>query len=625
MKNVLQFFSKVIAAVLCLSLVLCAACSSKSEKTEITSSDETVQPSDLDIEFKYSDNCSVWTEVTSESELFRADGKYAAGDAEVVYLHIKNHSETPINYKIKLNIDKGNAGGAMFGYVGNIRAQFADIKSAVAAVESNAEAVGSGYVLSECMEADSAVTMALVVYIPGNGAAAEMKLSVDFSAVAVYTDNHTIVEDPSVDTVIADPNDAFKAVFKAGSLSQGDYVEVIVKESETDNTYDIVLSVNGKAYTGEAVELSLSVGCGFESVEIYSGETKTDADYNMYTGTAVFNIIAGGTFTVKNSGRVDISGVMVQGADKPFDDFNAAVNYVVNANASEIGETVKYIVFGKVKYHVAEGEKVSLVGEHSQVKTVKVTGADDEAEIVIDGDSGSLPSLPYADKGVGIIYSDIVFDSEKTSDVKNLDYRGNADITFKNCTFKRALATRGPSSDVVIDGCLFACKEYSDTLKGYCYYSGQAIGADSISVRFINNSVTESWGGVNFEWGQGDFYIAGNTFSGFNCSKPAIQLSSASTVVIENNKFSNIKDENVIRFYSAYGADSTHIIGNEIDADYLFYSDKPNAINGYRDFRFEDNTISGTTDLTLGHITNAAAGDVREHGYVVDTTLNTVK
>ena len=245
--------------------------------------------------------------------------------------------------------------------------------------------------------------------------------------------------------------------------------------------------------------------------------------------------------------------------------------------------------------------------------------------MVIDVSSGSLPSLPYASKGIQINYSNLMFDSEKTSDAMHFDYRADADISFRNCTFKRALATRGPSSNVVVDHCVFSCKTVSDTLKGYCYYSVSVIGANTIRVEFTNNTVTDSWGGINLDWAPADFYVAGNTFANINCSKAAIQLSRATTVLVENNKFSNIKNENVIRFYSAYGASSTHIINNEIDADYLFYSDNPNVISSFKDFRFEDNVISSTTNLTIGHVANASADQVREHGYVVDTSVNTIK
>lgn len=110
-----------------------------------------------------------------------------------------------------------------------------------------------------------------------------------------------------------------------------------------------------------------------------------------------------------------------------------------------------------------------------------------------------------------------------------------------------------------------------------------------------------------------------------DCSKPPIQLSRANTMLIEDNTFTNIKDENVFRFYSSYNAKSTKIINNTIDAAYLFQSDKDGAINNLKEFTFEGNTISKTTSLTMGHEANGPADAISPHNYTVDTTANTIK
>ena len=146
-----------------------------------------------------------------------------------------------------------------------------------------------------------------------------------------------------------------------------------------------------------------------------------------------------------------------------------------------------------------------------------------------------------------------------------------------------------------------------------------------ITVEFTNNTVTENWGGINLDWSDADFIVSGNTFANITCSKPPIQLSHANTMLIEDNTFTNIKDENVFRFYSGYGAKSTKIINNTIDADYLFQSDKAGAINSLKEFTFEGNTISKTTSLTMGHEANGPADAISPHNYIVDTTANTIK
>jgi hypothetical protein len=389
-----------------------------------------------------------------------------------------------------------------------------------------------------------------------------------------------------------------------------------------------IVTVDGKDYTGGA-EISLLIGYGYQSVEVLLNGNKVNFSYGMYDGRVVFNVTANGVYTIAKSNKIDIKGVVVNGvslqSDNTFASLDEAIDYVVAQPFSDVEENITYFIFSEVKYLVEEGEIISFTGDNAKIKSVSVIGATEDATLIIDGMSGSLPSLPAAEKGVKISYSDLLMNSEKQDDYRCFDYRGNADITFKNCTFKRALAARGPQSNVVVDGCTFACETVEDTHKGYCYYSIPIIGSDVIRVEFINNQVTKSWGGINIDWGDAEFYIAGNTFSNINCSKPAIQLSRARSVVIEKNKFTDIKDENAFRFYSGYAAGSTHILDNEIDVDYLFHSDYVDAINNYKDFVFKGNVISSRTNLTTGHITNSTPDQIREHGYVVDETLNTIE
>ncbi len=627
---------KFISIALCLCLLFgLTACKSKKENSA------TSDPlNGLNVEFKFSKDFSSWTEIKADSELFRADGKYAAGDTEIVYLNVKNQTNGDINYKLNFAVSSGKSQGVMFGFVEDVRSAFADSSSAVTAVEENSKAVGSGFTWSKILKPESVITLALVIHSPDT--AVEMKLKTSVSALAVSSlekDNTSTRENGDItvfadcysiatqgDTVVVNSDASFKATVKAGVLTEGSLLAA--KVTPKDGGYDIKLSVDGKDYTGGA-EISLLAGYGYQSVDVSLNGNKVNFSYGMYDGRIVFNTTANGVYTIAKSNKIDIKGIAVNGVslqiESVFTSFDAAIEYVVGLPVSDVEENITYFIFGEVKYLVDEGEVFTFTGENTKIKSVNVVGATEDAALIIDGMSGSLPSLPEAEKGVKISYSDLLMDSEKEDDYRCFDYRGNADITFKNCTFKRALAARGPQSNVVVDGCTFACETVEDTHKGYCYYSIPIIGSDVIRVEFINNQVTKSWGGINIDWGDAEFYIAGNTFSNINCSKPAIQLSRANTVVIEKNKFTDIVDENAFRFYSGYSATSTHILDNEIDVDYLFHSDYAGSINNYEDFVFEGNVISSNTNLTTGHITNLTPDQVREHGYVVDETLNTIE
>ena len=237
----------------------------------------------------------------------------------------------------------------------------------------------------------------------------------------------------------------------------------------------------------------------------------------------------------------------------------------------------------------------------------------------------------YADDGITVAYTGISFDGDNKLQeggeyFRHFDYRGEADISFKNCTFKKALATRGPDSSVVVENCDFKCPTYEDTFKGYCYYSVQKIGGGIIDVQIIDNDFTGCWGGINLDWSEADFTVMGNKFGGYNCSKPAIQMSHATNMLVDGNEFSNIKHENAFRFYNGYNGMKTYITNNTFEkVDYLFQSDVPGAMLNLKDFKFTDNTISKEVNLTKGHEANASADSVSPHSYTVDATLNTIK
>lgn len=642
MKNNIK---KIVALLMCICLVLSfAACSSDDNNAKPDPNSNNVNLNGLGVEFKFSTDCSNWNEVKADSELFRADGVYAANDVQVVYLHFKNHANHPVSNKVAFRAVTGEFKDAVVGIVDNVRAAFSTADEAKSAVEGQENRLSDNYVYAVSLMAESTKTVAFVLKTT---AATTVKIRVDYTAIAhgAQTANATsnlngvnvvnancfgIVEDAKDDALITNTDKSFKATFSANTLKQGTVVSATVKPSNAQKgsvDYDIAVSCDGKICEND-VKVSVLAGYGLTGVEVLKDGAKVESTYDMYGGLVAFTVKGEGKYTVKYSGSADITGVIVQGSEKPFKTFDEAVKHVaLNCNDSEI---VNLIIFGKANYTVATGEKVYFHGKDSSINTVNIVGGNDTAEIFITKESGSVPSLPYADDGVSIAYSGITFQSENELQEggeysRHFDYRGDGDIAFRNCTFLKALATRGPKASVEVDGCVFKCQTYEDTLKGYCYYSIQKIGMYPITVMFTDNKITENWGGINLDWADADFYVSGNEFANITCSKPPIQLSHANTMIVEDNTFTNIKDENVFRFYSGYNAKSTKIINNTIDADYLFQSDKPGAINTLNDFVFEGNTISKNTNLTLGHMANASADSIGPHNYIVDVTKNTIK
>ncbi len=639
-------FIKYLALCLCLVLVLSfAACSSDENDAKPDPNSNNVNLSGLDVEFKYSKNCLSFDTVLADSELFRADGVYGAGDVEVVYLHFKNHASTPVTHKVNFRAVEGEFKDSIIGIVDDVRSAFADAEAAKSAVEGQDNKLSDGYVYACSMQADSTKTVAVVLQTP---TATSVKIRVDYSVI-----NHgkpsanTIVVKDGVNTVNADcfaivnnakavfslenGDNSFKISADANTFKQGDVVLAKVSPSNAKKgsvDYHISALCDGKSCENE-FEISILAGYGLEGVEVLKDGAKIDSTYDMYSGMATFTSKLDGKFTVKYSGSVDIKGVILQGGDQLYNNFNDAVNAA--ASASLTAEKVTLIVFGKAEYTVQTGQKIQFVTKDGIAENINIIGGNDTAEIFITQDSGSVPSLPYADKGILISYSGITFDSanelqEGGEYSRHFDYRGEADISFKNCTFKKALATRGPNSNVVVENCNFICPTYEDTFKGYCYYSVQKIGGGEIRVELYHNDFTGCWGGINLDWSEADFTVADNKFGGYNCSKPAIQLSHADSMLIEYNEFSNITDENAFRFYKGYNSQKTIITNNTFQkVDYLFQSDTPNAMLQFKDFEFKGNTISKDTDLTMGHNANSTADDIGPHGYTVDTTLNTIK
>ncbi len=628
-------FYKILTLAICLCMIFTlSACKKEAEKVS-----NTVELRNTSVSFRYSPTCSDWVDVTTDTAIF-ANDEWAEGDIEIAYFNIKNLGNDMASYKLSL-VTTGEIEGAVFGIVKNKRVAYSDKNAAVNDIEGKTYSLTSDYVFSDIIDADNVLTVALVVTVPEREKGGKGNIGVEFSASTIEnTENKLIkqngylgisgsafgsVTDSSIKNTIANEDGTFKVTFAENAVSQGAFVYSKITTSsvsDTEASYSLEILSDNEAYSGSA-EVAFFAGYGFENLKATLNGNNVSVNYDKFSGILTATVASGGTLTVTHDDASRICGVAVLGTDEIFNTFDEALEYTRN-NAS--GDSLVYLIYGDVMYTVPEGLTVAFAGHNVTLKSVTVAGVNPTSKILISSFSATLPSLPIANGSATINYTNLMFDSAKVDGTMHIDYRGDSDISFTHCTFSRALATRGPKSNVVIDSCVFNAELYEHTLIGYSYYSIK-VGSNGtdIKVQFTNNLVTGSWGGINLDWQEADYYVAGNTFANLNCSKPGIQLSRAKTMLIENNVFRDITDENALRFYKAYFAKETTIINNKFDVDYLLHCDNSNAIAEYENFTFEGNTISSTTNIILGHITNDVPEATREHGYTVDTDLNTIE
>ncbi len=631
---------KLLSGALCICLVLSFAACGKKDDSSPKLPESSVELNGINATVRYSTDCSDWKEITADSDLF-GKTEWASGDIDIVYINIKNQGDASASFKITPVLNAGLE-GANFGIVENKRTAYSDVKNAIGDFAQKDVALSESNSYIKVLAADSTTTLAVAVYIPSeaNGgncgvglkitanelgtASADNGASRQNGRLLVSADISATVNNNQNDVSMTNDDGSFAANISKDSLTIGSIISAKVKTaSSTDSStvYELTLNSNGSSISAS---VSILVGFGLENVTVTRDGNAVDSTYSVENGMITFEAESG-TYTVNYDDKSNVAGVKVTGSDTMFNDLTEAIMYI-NGLGDDVPKNIVFSVFGEVYYNVPEGQALSFVARTATVDSVTVAGANSTAKVTIPSYSAQLPSLPTANDSAKLLYINLTLDSEKVDNTKHLDYRGNSDIAFRNCTFERAISTRGMKSNVLIDRCEFNAKEYDDTHVGYCYYSITVSNAGSkITVSFTNNKVTGSWGGINLDWSNADYYIANNVFSGFNCSKPAIQLSRATTAVVENNVFSNIINENAIRFYVAYGAESTVIKNNRFDVDYLFYSDTPDVISDYSEFVFEDNSISSTTNLTLGHVTNSGPEATLAHGYIVDTDLNIIE
>ena len=331
--------SKFLSIIMCLVLVCSISACSKAKNDDKAAVDFGY----ADMEFKYSLNCSEWFEVQKGNEMFRADGTYKAGDIEVVYLHIKNHSEVNSYYRIILSF--AAEGGAEFGFVGDVRTAFESVEAAKTAVGDGFKAVKTNYIYTRTMGAESTTTMALVINLPEGASGGKLDFNIRFEGGLVASDGkanaskiengiaktnaHTyaIIEDATVDTVVTNDDSSVKVVIPKNTFKQGDFLPITVEATTSGDKYmNFVAEFDIERKFKSAIEMTVLVGYGLDGVEVTWGGDKIESSYDKFTGSVTFKVVPqSSSFKVQYTGSVDMTGVVVQGSDKQFANFNEAI------------------------------------------------------------------------------------------------------------------------------------------------------------------------------------------------------------------------------------------------------------------------------------------------------------
>ncbi len=208
------------------------ACSSDENNAKPDPNSNSVNLSQLDVEFKFSTDCLNWNEVKADSELFRADGVYATDDVQAVYLHFKNHTNHPVSNKVAFRAITGEFKDATVGIADDIRSAFATAEDAKVAVEGQDNKLADNYVYAVSLTAESTKTVAVLLKTT---TATTVKIRVDYTAIAhgeqtsntssvmngvnvVNANCFGVVDDAKAEAIVINTDKSFKATFSAETI-----------------------------------------------------------------------------------------------------------------------------------------------------------------------------------------------------------------------------------------------------------------------------------------------------------------------------------------------------------------------------------------------------------------------
>ena len=241
------------------------------------------------------------------------------------------------------------------------------------------------------------------------------------------------------------------------------------------------------------------------------------------------------------------------------------------ANTLGTVDTIAWIVSGEV----ATGDGAGVIGTNGAgnsilgggyftpgvtINNVMIKGVNG-AKIVKTGDSYLVST-----GGKNVVYENITF-----TDTVRID-SNPGHLTFRNCTFAAGLRMphTAADADITIENCTFTGNESS----GYAIFAQ----GDMTSFKLVGSSISDCQRGINVQAGNNAVVaIDGNTMKnitgktdGFTYGA-AIQLTSAKTFVITNNKISDVA-VNAFHIYNGCAADSIVIKDNTVSAAYLCWN-----------------------------------------------------
>ena len=150
----------------------------------VTSANNIIKSGNLDVKLEYSTDMNTWTEVTTTTNVFKADTKWEPGYTEVVYLRVSNIGSLALRYRLGVYIASEEPGtnkdGDQFnlskyieyGIDETVTAKYTSRAAAVAAVKDNADTLSKyaynkegNHVGKNGTTVDEDV-VAMVVYMP---------------------------------------------------------------------------------------------------------------------------------------------------------------------------------------------------------------------------------------------------------------------------------------------------------------------------------------------------------------------------------------------------------------------------------------------------------------------------
>ena len=289
----------------------------------VTSANNIITTGNLDVELYYQvEGQSDWTQVTSETSIFKADALWEPGHTEVVKLKVVNAGTLALKYDLGINIAEEtgskNVAGKDFKLSDYIKygvvdgAQTYTRDTAVAAVDADAKTLNNGYsktgkLVPDATGAEVADIVTMVVYMPttvGNEAnyakgeaVPTIELGLNLYATQVESESDSFGTDYDKNAVYAD---AYVSNNEELDAAINDGAKIIALAS---GTYQMPASAKGKTLT-----LNGEDGTVIEVVPQGQGEANGQLDYSLDGSNVTFNNLTIKTNSKMYAGYARLSG-----------------------------------------------------------------------------------------------------------------------------------------------------------------------------------------------------------------------------------------------------------------------------------------------------------------------------